>query len=104
MTKYLDFPIRAEALKLPGTPPIRKPGERPEFSRIQAIILVTVVFPCVPETAITWRPGKTSFLSHSGPDMYGILLVNTNSTHSFPRESALPIRTKSGFLRRLSAE
>jgi hypothetical protein len=52
-------PSRADWPKLAGIPPIRKPGSNPAHSRIQASRLLVVVLPCVPATAITWRPRST---------------------------------------------
>ena len=52
-------PKRAEQSKLFGTPPIKKPGFIPAYSRIQASMLLVVVFPCVPAAASTHLPGNT---------------------------------------------
>ena len=57
--------------KLLGTPPIRKPGFRPAYSRIHASMLVVVVLPCVPETASTHLSRSTCSASHCGPDEVG---------------------------------
>jgi len=60
-------PSRAETPKSSGTPPTRKPGARPQRSRIQASIDVVVVLPWVPATASTCRPCSTCSASHCGP-------------------------------------
>ena len=49
----VPHPRRALTPKLPGTPPIRKPGRSPACSRIQASIEALVVLPWVPAPAST---------------------------------------------------
>src|SRR3972149_5473867 len=49
---------RAETPKFSGTPPIRKPGLSPAYSRIHASIAAVVVLPCVPATASTPLPRR----------------------------------------------
>jgi hypothetical protein len=80
MTKNGCSPRRALTLKLPGMPPIRKPGDRPASSRIQASMLAVVVLPWVPATASTQRSRSTSRASHSGPDRYGSPRSSSAST------------------------
>ena len=67
MTKGAPSPNLAEMPKFSGTPPTRKPGDRPTASSTHASIDVVVVLPCVPATASTWRPCSTCAASHCGP-------------------------------------
>ena len=60
---------RAETAKFSGTPPIKKPGASPAYSKIHANIEVVVVLPCVPATASTHLPCNTFSASHCGPEM-----------------------------------
>ena len=59
-------------------------------------MLAVVVLPWVPETAQTVRPGNTFSASHCGPDIQGIFSASTYSTLLLPRDSALPMITRSG--------
>ena len=44
---------RAETLKFSGTPPMRKPGASPAYSKTHASMDAVVVLPCVPATPST---------------------------------------------------
>jgi hypothetical protein len=68
-TKNLPPPSRALAANPLGTPPMRKPGASPACSSIHATMVVVVVLPCVPATAITWRSRNTCSASQAGPDV-----------------------------------
>ncbi len=79
-TKYFEpaEPRRdAEGVELS---PMRNPGFRPAYSRIQASMLVVVVLPCVPDTASTHLSRSTCSASHCGPDAYARPEFSKSST------------------------
>ena len=89
-------PRRALVAKFAGTPPIRNPGARPAYSRIQASSDEVVVLPCVPATANTHRPCNTSRASHCGPEVSAMSLSSSASITGMPRVMTLPTSTTSG--------
>src|SRR5699024_6704827 len=96
-------PSLAETPKLPGTPPIRNPGDRPALSSRCASRLLVVVLPSVPATASTSRSASTCSPSHGGPEVYGRRASSMYSTAGLPRVMALPTTTLSGAGCRYSA-
>ena len=62
---------------------------------MKASMLVVVVLPCVPATTSELRPVRNSEASRAGMLVMGCRRSRTTSTSGLPRESALPITTRS---------